>query len=407
MDCPRDDEATAVDLNEIQVEVRPPAEEDKAPSTEEDADEEVKGPSTEDAIVEEEQKGPSSTEVVATVSLSAMTTENLLRMLECAICKDYLATATQTSCCGTVFCKRCIRTWVRAKGTCPVCRKSHSLENLVPAHYVQRIANEMRADLCPPDEDVDMATTDVATPPFPNGAQAAHVHPPNDPILPNQNGVRQLDIRSGPNGSFIFTCPFTIGIVCTAVRNRNAVDHSVRMTIKSADNVVAAHVELLPHSDQYLATDHWNQDLAAISYAATNPIVAVPLPGWRWLDDPNDMIMRAYEPQSRRDTIWTQVRRPDTARVFSMVAKSDPFWNFSRSRNWHGKNGRVRDESTTLLVLVRPTSIDEPMLTLARSGSDRQRFWLDFLGPIAPAQAVFIALTCLDRHRRFLRSRDD
>ncbi|RHY87587.1 hypothetical protein DYB37_000384 [Aphanomyces astaci] len=233
-------------------------------------------------------------------------------------------------------------------------------------------------------------------------------HPLDLRIVTNTiDGVRQLDIRSGPNGSFIFTCPFTIGIVCTAVRNRNAVDHSVRMTIKSADNVVAAHVELLPHSDQYLATDHWNQDLAAISYAATNPIVAVPLPEWRWLDDPNDMIMRAYEPQSRRDTIWTQVRRPDTARVFSMVAKSDPFWNFSRSRNWHGKNGRVRDESTTLLVLVRPTSIDEPMLTLARSGSDRQRFWLDFLGPIAPAQAVFIALTCLDRHRRFLRSRDD
>ncbi|RQM24312.1 hypothetical protein B5M09_001618 [Aphanomyces astaci] len=286
-----------------------------------------------------------------------MTTENLLRMLECAICKDYLATATQTSCCGTVFCKRCIRTWVRAKGTCPVCRKSHSLENLVPAHYVQRIANEMRADLCPPDEDVDMATTDVATPPFPNGAQAAHVHPPNDPILPNQNGVRQLDIRSGPNGSFIFTCPFTIGVVCTAVRNRNAVDHSVRMTIKSADNVVAAHVELLPHSNQYLAMDHWNQDLAAISYAATNPIVAVPLPEWRGLDGPNDMIMRAYEPQSRRDTIWTQVRRPDTARVFSMVAKSDPFWNFSRSRNWHvtAEGTPALSEPTVSCKIIMPS----------------------------------------------------
>lgn len=43
--------------------------------------------------------------------------------LSCVTCYDLVVNATQTPCCGSLFCRECISKWLTSKETCPCCRK--------------------------------------------------------------------------------------------------------------------------------------------------------------------------------------------------------------------------------------------------------------------------------------------
>ena len=53
--------------------------------------------------------------------------------LLCVICTELVCDARQTNCCGSIYCKACIETWLttRVNGTCPSCRSSLMIESLV------------------------------------------------------------------------------------------------------------------------------------------------------------------------------------------------------------------------------------------------------------------------------------
>lgn len=53
--------------------------------------------------------------------------------LLCMICTELVCDARQSSCCGSIYCKACIEKWLttRVNGTCPSCRSSLRIENLV------------------------------------------------------------------------------------------------------------------------------------------------------------------------------------------------------------------------------------------------------------------------------------
>ncbi|RLO05441.1 hypothetical protein DYB28_014611 [Aphanomyces astaci] len=229
---------------------------------------------------------------------------------------------------------------------------------LTLAKYVQRIADELKDDLCPTND----ATTDGGT---------------------------------GPS---------TERVICTAVRTRGDGDHSITLTIKSPDDmVVVATLELLPHSDQYLAVDHLGRDIMAVDYMSKDPVLVLPKPV-QILNEGSDMA--PFAPQSRRDSIWMQVRRPDTSRVNPFEGKSDPYYDFNRKHSWLRHGGRYVQGARTILVLVGPKNNDMPFLSVAYANTERSRVWVDFLHPIAPLQAFAIALTAMDRHRRVLKARD-
>ncbi|RHZ28739.1 hypothetical protein DYB37_000383 [Aphanomyces astaci] len=394
--------------------------------------------------VQEEEGPPAAQEArdpweEEAVKLSAASTENLLRMMECSICKEYLVKATQTSCCGAVFCKRCICMWVRARGTCPVCRMQQIPSKLTLAKYVQRIADELKDDLCPTND----AITDGGTGPStevqhrldqlftPTGAQnpldqvfqanvlineggdddgpvdAADNDDPGRPYLyaiPGaEDRAHQCTIRLGQNGSFSLLLEHTQRVICTAVHTRGDGDHSITLTIKSPDDmVVVATLELLPHSDQYLAVDHLGRDIMAVDYMSKDPVLVLPKPV-QILNEGSDMT--PFAPQSRRDSIWMQVRRPDTSRVNPFEGKSDPYYDFNRKHSWLRHGGRYVQGARTILVLVGPKNNDMPFLSVAYANTERSRVWVDFLHPIAPLQAFAIALTAMDRHRRVLKAR--
>ena len=43
--------------------------------------------------------------------------------LDCVICLNLVLNATQSSCCGSTFCRTCIHEWLKANDTCPTCRR--------------------------------------------------------------------------------------------------------------------------------------------------------------------------------------------------------------------------------------------------------------------------------------------
>ena len=51
--------------------------------------------------------------------------------LLCITCHDLVIDATQTACCGSLFCRSCITTWIAASDSCPTCRSSLQLKNLI------------------------------------------------------------------------------------------------------------------------------------------------------------------------------------------------------------------------------------------------------------------------------------
>jgi len=71
------------------------------------------------------------------------TLENARRMLECSVCQDVFTEATETDCCGQVYCKECIDRWISESGSCPMCRIPLTTSMLRPARHAQRMANEM------------------------------------------------------------------------------------------------------------------------------------------------------------------------------------------------------------------------------------------------------------------------
>lgn len=49
----------------------------------------------------------------------------------CVTCHDLVVNATQTPCCGSLFCRTCILDWVCVHKTCPCCRKLLSVAELI------------------------------------------------------------------------------------------------------------------------------------------------------------------------------------------------------------------------------------------------------------------------------------
>jgi hypothetical protein len=48
----------------------------------------------------------------------------------CMICHNLVEDAVQTVCCGSLYCHKCIESWLSRKKTCPLCSKPHELSEL-------------------------------------------------------------------------------------------------------------------------------------------------------------------------------------------------------------------------------------------------------------------------------------
>ena len=66
--------------------------------------------------------------------------------IKCSVCFDFAVDATQTPCCGQIFCKICITMWTNAHSACPICRTTISSSDLLKDIRTERkSANYYRA----------------------------------------------------------------------------------------------------------------------------------------------------------------------------------------------------------------------------------------------------------------------
>ncbi|CAK4078183.1 unnamed protein product [Aphanomyces euteiches] len=377
-------------------------------------------------VIEDETVGENPQVDDLAPKLSAQSTENLLRMLECLVCKDYLTTRPMhTACCGAVFCKRCIVAWIRSYLNCPVCRANHSVSMLTPARHVQRIASELKNDLCPPE---DNAVNDAAPPAQGDNQDelrnnAVHVIP-NDPlnqvnnnrggvpidpldvalrIVPARDGnVCQCHFGLGRRGNFVFYFRELNHPMCIAMRQKDEVDGSVVVNIKTREGRLLAVLERRPGCLHYVAsTADGDSEIFAMDASSKDAVVVLPRINEI---DAVERMMRPYEPRSRRDSIANQLHRPDLKRVMPFQERSEPAWTYDRCVTWCRANGRCASEMATKLLLVGSRH-DKPLLMMAPLPTKNELYILDFAYPISPLQAFAIGLSALDRQRHFLQPR--
>ncbi|KAF0701145.1 Aste57867_8368 [Aphanomyces stellatus] len=351
------------------------------------------------------------------LQLSSMRTDNLRRMLECIICMEYLTQATQTACCGTVFCKGCIGLWIRMYHSCPVCRKCQTVAQLTPARYVQRLALELKPDLCPSeassddndahdpldtkdnDDDDDrrrnsspvgVAALEPSMLRLGANLMRAHV---SLFVSAHRLGYtrRPYYVRVRPRGTFTFHALETHDLLCTATRD---LDDCVK--ILSPDQTYLARVHVRRGGNLYVATDSLERDIAALDYAPRHTVVVLPRVEHDARRD--EYVVGTYTPRSRHDSLATQTRRPDAARVVHFVNSLT-----NERKDIRGFNAAEDDNmmwlvhaSNTRALVLRPTANTTQQ-------QQQQQYRVEFMRPVAPIQAFAIALAGIDRRRRFLK----
>ena len=63
-------------------------------------------------------------EIIADKAQAKAVTPKADPELDCVICLTLVLNATQSSCCGSTFCRTCIHVWLDSNDTCPTCRSN-------------------------------------------------------------------------------------------------------------------------------------------------------------------------------------------------------------------------------------------------------------------------------------------
>uniref|UniRef100_A0AAV1UB09 RING-type domain-containing protein n=1 Tax=Peronospora matthiolae TaxID=2874970 RepID=A0AAV1UB09_9STRA len=384
------------------------------------------------------------------VQLEAL--ENTRKMLECAICQEVFTNATEATCCGQIFCKECIERWVSERSSCPMCREAISFSLLAASRHAQRMANEMtvscgycsetmkKASLAdhlkacdqapvepPPPADVALRQLLLGTARRNTLCLARFLMA----TLPPQALMMQCYIRTRGGGNYELYTQDTNTLLCTAVRRRQYdmsvsfliflaadVDTTGEETLTSDSGVVSSINAAMPVArldknymgsqyTMYDTTGNVPLELGAVQYAATfgksprQMRVALPLvepiagvdsavdgsPSWA---------VQSWRPETKEDTILSQVENPDTARALHLINKP-PVWIESLEAYCLDFGGRVAAASVKNFLLSHPHDMDKTLMLFGRT-EDRQVYSMDYAHPFTPVQAFAIALSSMDSH---------
>ncbi|KAG7387034.1 hypothetical protein PHYPSEUDO_014814 [Phytophthora pseudosyringae] len=375
--------------------------------------------------------------------------ENTRKMLECAICQEVFTNATEATCCGQIFCKECIERWVSERGSCPMCREAIGFSLLAASRHAQRMANEMKVN-CPYCSEA-MKKASLAD--HVSACDQAPVEPPlpadvalrqlligtarlNSAFLarflvapsPPQALMMQCYIRTRGGGNYELYTQNTDTLLCTAVRRRQY-DMSVSFIISLATNLdttsnqiyengaypINAPVPVARLDKNYMGSQYTMYDttaevpieLGAVQYAATfgkSPRqMRVALPLVAPVSDVDSAVSGApswavqpWRPETKEDTILSQVENPDTARALHLINKP-PVWIESLEAYCLDFGGRVAAASVKNFLLSHPDDMDKTLMLFGRT-QDRQVYSMDYAHPFTPVQAFAIALSSMDSH---------
>ncbi|KAI9981032.1 hypothetical protein PInf_010386 [Phytophthora infestans] len=375
--------------------------------------------------------------------------ENTRKMLECAICQEVFTNATEATCCGQIFCKDCIERWVSERGSCPMCREAIGFSLLAASRHAQRMANEMnvscpycseamkKASLAdhvsacdqapvepPPPADVALRQLLIRTARLNSSFLARFLVSPSPP----QALMMQCYIRTRGGGNYELYTQDTDTLLCTAVRRRQY-DMSVSFIISLATNldttsnqtnedgaypmnapVPVARLDKNYMGSQYTMYDTTGEvsvELGAVQYAATFgksprqmrvalPLVAPVQSADSAVDGAPSWAVQPWRPESKEDTILSQVENPDTARALHLINKP-PVWIESLEAYCLDFGGRVAAASVKNFLLSHPDDMDKTLMLFGRT-QDRQVYSMDYAHPFTPVQAFAIALSSMDSH---------
>ncbi|GMF18677.1 unnamed protein product [Phytophthora lilii] len=376
--------------------------------------------------------------------------ENTRKMLECAICQEVFTNATEATCCGQIFCKDCIERWVSERGSCPMCREAIGFSLLAASRHAQRMANEMKVNCpycsetmkkagledhvstCdqapvepPPPADVALRQLLISTARLNSAFLARFLTAPSSP----QALMMQCYIRTRGGGNYELYTQDTDTLLCTAVRRRQY-DMSVSFIISLATNLdttssnqtdedgaypMNAPVPVARLDKNYMGSQYTMYDtrgevpveLGAVQYAATFgksprqmrvalPLVA-PIPDVdSAVDGAPSWQVQPWRPETKEDTILSQVESPDTARALHLINKP-PVWIESLEAYCLDFGGRVAAASVKNFLLSHPDDMDKTLMLFGRT-QDRQVYSMDYAHPFTPVQAFAIALSSMDSH---------
>ncbi|CAH0490592.1 hypothetical protein KXD40_009572 [Peronospora effusa] len=375
--------------------------------------------------------------------------ENTRKMLECAICQEVFTHATEATCCGQIFCKDCIERWVSERGSCPMCRETIGFSLLAASRHAQRMANEMKVSclycsenmkkaslghhmsVCdqapvepPPPADVALRQLLISTARLNTAFLARFLMASSPP----QALMMQCYIRTRGGGSYELYTQDTDTLLCTAVRRRQY-DMSVSFIISLATNLCSAGNQMdtvgaysmnaaVPVArldknymgSQYIMYDTTGEvplELGAVQYAATfgksprQMRVALPLVGAvpgvdSAVDGAPSWAVQPWSPETKEDTILSQVDNPDTTRALHLINKP-PVWIESLEAYCLDFGGRVAAASVKNFLLSHPDDMEKTLMLFGRT-QDRQVYSMDYAHPFTPVQAFAIALSSMDSH---------
>ncbi|KAK1942859.1 Tubby [Phytophthora citrophthora] len=375
--------------------------------------------------------------------------ENTRKMLECAICQEVFTNATEATCCGQIFCKECIERWVSERGSCPMCREAIGFSLLAASRHAQRMANEMKVSCpycsenmkkasladhvsaCdqapvepPPPADVALRQLLIRTARLNSTFLARFLMAPSPP----QSLMMQCYIRTRGGGNYELYTQDTDTLLCTAVRRRQY-DMSVSFIISLATNmditsnqtdedgaypmnapVPVARLDKNYMGSQYTMYDTTGEapvELGAVQYAATFgksprqmrvalPLVAPIQDADSAVDGAASWAVQPWRPDTKEDTILSQVENPDTARALHLINKP-PVWIESLEAYCLDFGGRVAAASVKNFLLSHPDDMDKTLMLFGRT-QDRQVYSMDYAHPFSPVQAFAIALSSMDSH---------
>ncbi|CAI5744077.1 unnamed protein product [Peronospora destructor] len=377
------------------------------------------------------------------------TLENTRKMLECAICQEVFTNATEATCCGQIFCKDCIERWVSERGSCPMCREAIGFSLLVASRHAQRMANEMNVSCLYCSENMKKASLGDHM----SGCDQTPVEPPppadvalrqllirtarlNSAFLarflmassPPQALMMQCYIRTRGGGTYELYTQDTDTLLCTAVRRRQY-DMSVSFVISLATNLCSAAnqmdtvgaysmnaaVPVARLDKNYMGSQYTMYDttgevpleLGAVQYAATfgksprQMRVVLPLVGAvpgvdTAVDGAPSWAVQPWSPETKEDTILSQVENPNTARALHLINKP-PVWIESLEAYCLDFGGRVAAASVKNFLLSHPNDMEKTLMLFGRT-QDRQVYSMDYAHPFTPVQAFAIALSSMDSH---------
>ncbi|KAF1790801.1 Tubby C-terminal-like domain [Phytophthora cactorum] len=296
--------------------------------------------------------------------------ENTRKMLECAICQEVFTNATEATCCGQIFCKDCIERWFGRP---------------LPSWHVSSWAHH------------------------PAGAHDAVLHP--------HTWWRQLRLYTQDTDT----------LLCTAVRRRQY-DMSVSFIISLATNLdttsnqtsedgtypmnaplPVARLDKNYMGSQYTMYDTTGEvpvELGAVQYAATFgksprqmrvalPLVAPVQNVDSAVDGAPSWAVQPWRPETKEDTILSQVENPDTARALHLINKP-PVWIESLEAYCLDFGGRVAAASVKNFLLSHPDDMDKTLMLFGRT-QDRQVYSMDYAHPFTPVQPLRLLLAAWTR----------